>query len=218
MRPLHELIDESEPAWATVEQWIDDSEVEVEVLPTDRATGEAALYATQVTSRSPMGAIALNTAGLLLASGWLRILGAGGHARFQRSLPGWNEGRSSGFYLIGDDVVGGSFAINGGALGDDRGSIYYHAPDSLRWESCKCGYSEFLVWAMTESLHVFYQPLRWDGWHLEVSKLTGDQALSIYPFLFTEGPPIKDRSSRAVPVAEQYDLQLDIQRQLDGNK
>ena len=58
MRPLHELINDNEPAWPLVEQWIGEAVVPVEVLPADRAAGEAALYATQVTTRSPMGAIA----------------------------------------------------------------------------------------------------------------------------------------------------------------
>ena len=216
MRPLQELINDDDPAWPLVQQWISEATVDVEVLPTTRAAGEAALHATRVSSRSPMGAIALNAAGLLLDSGWLRILGAGGHPRLQRSLPGWNEGRSDGFYLVADDAVGGSFAINGGALGPDRRNIYYYAPDSLHWEPCEFGHSAFLEWAMTEKLAEFYESLRWEGWQSEVSQLTGDQAFNFYPFLFAEGPPLKERSRSPVPVAEQYALQLDLQRQLGG--
>jgi Protein of unknown function DUF2625 len=216
MRPLRDLIDDREPAWPLVEQWIGEAVVDVEVLPADRAAGEAALVATQVTTRSPMGAIAYQTAGLLVDSGWLRILGAGGHPRFRRSLPGWNESRGKGFYLVADDAVGGSFALNGGALGAERGKVYYYAPDALRWEPCDLGYSQFLVWAMTDRLEQFYASLRWEGWQPEVRRLTGDQAMSIYPFLFTKGPPLQERSRCPVPVSEQYGLQLDIQRQLDG--
>jgi hypothetical protein len=216
MRSLRELIDDNDHAWPLVEQWISKAEVAVEVLPTDLATGEAALVATQVTTRSPMGAIAYKTAGMLLDSGWLRILGAGGHARFQRSLPEWNETRSSGFYLVADDAVGGSFAINGGSLGEDRGQLYYFAPDTLRWEPCDFGYSEFLVWSMTARLNQFYENLRWVGWQTEVRSLTGDQALGVYPFLFAAGAPIKDRYRRPVPVAEQYALQLDVLKQWEG--
>jgi hypothetical protein len=215
MRSLSELVDRNEPAWPLVEQWIREAAVDVEVLPVDPRVGETALHATQVTTRSPMGAIVYQTAGLLLQSGWLRVLGAGGHPRFKRSLPDWNEGRSNGSYLIADDLVGGSFALNGGALGEDRGNVYYYAPDSLRWEPCSFGYSDFLVWAMSPKLNQFYDSLRWPGWQSEVSQLTADQSISFYPFLFTQGPPLKDRSRRAVPVAEQYWLQFDIQRQLD---
>jgi hypothetical protein len=217
MRPLADLIDRDEPAWPLVLEWIAGAEVEVEVLPADPAAGEAALYATQVTSGSPMGAIALNAAGILIDHGWLRMLGAGGHARFRRSLPGWNEGRSEGFYLIADDAVGGFFALNGGALGEDLRKVYFYAPDSLGWEPCGFGYSQFLLWAMSANLAGFYESLRWEGWPSEIEPLTADQVMSVYPFFFLAGPPIKDRFRRPVPVAEQFALQLDIQAQLDGH-
>jgi hypothetical protein len=218
MRPLRELIDNKEPAWPLIEEWISEAVMDVEVLPADRAAGEAALHAAQVTTRSPMGAMAYKAAGLFIDSGWLRVLGAGGHPRLQRSLPAWNDGRSDGFYLVADDAVGGSFALNGGALGDDKGKVYYFAPDSLRWEPCDFGYSDFLPWAMSGDVTEFYESLRWDGWQTEVRQLTGDQAINFYPFLFAEGPPLKKRSRRPVPVTEQYELQLEMQRQLGGSK
>ncbi|MGI8981307.1 MAG: DUF2625 domain-containing protein [Pirellulaceae bacterium] len=217
MPALAELIDHNEPAWPLVQQWVGEASVPVEILPAASGAGDAALYATQVTTRAPMGAIAHNAAGIFIDNGWLRVLGAGGHPRFERSLPEWNKGRSNRFYLVADDVVGGFFAINGGALGEDPGNVYFYAPDSLRWEPCGFGYSQFLVWAMSEKLHEFYDSLRWDDWVSEVKQLSGDQAISIYPFLWAKGPPIKDRHRGPIPVAEQWALQLDLQRQLDGH-
>jgi hypothetical protein len=217
MRTVAELIDRKEPAWPLVQQWIGEASVGVEVLAADPAAGDAALHATQVTTRSPLGAIAQNAAGIFIDNGWLRVLGAGKHPRFQRSLPEWNEGRSNRFFLVADDAVGGFFAINGGALGEDLGNLYFYAPDSLRWEPCGLGYSQFLVWAMSEKLHAFYESLRWDDWASEVKHLSGDQAINIYPFLWAKGPPIQERHRGPVPVAEQWGLQLDLQRQLDGH-
>ncbi len=217
MRTLAELIDHKEPAWPLVQQWIAEASVSVEVFPADPAAGGTALHATQLTTRSPLGAIAHNAAGILIDNGWLRVLGAGKHPRFQRSLPEWNEGRSNRFFLVADDVVGGFFAINGGAFGEDLGNVYFYAPDSLRWEPCGFGYSQFLVWAMSEKLNEFYDLLRWDGWVSEVKQLSGDQVINIYPFLWAKGPPIKERHRGAVPIAEQWALQLDLQRQLDGS-
>ena len=86
MRALSELIDRKEPAWPLVQQWIAEATMLVEVLPADPAAGDAALYATQVTTRSPMGAIAHNAAGIFIDNGWLRVLGSGKHQRIQRSL------------------------------------------------------------------------------------------------------------------------------------
>ena len=77
------------------------------------------------------------------------------------------------------------------------------------------GYSQFLIWATSGKLNVFYDSLRWDDWQREVAQLSADEVIGIFPFLFVDGPPLKDRSRRAIPVAEQYDLQFDIQRQLD---
>lgn len=216
MRALSELIDRKEPAWPIVQQWISEASVPVEVLLADAAAGDVALHAIQVTTRSPMGAIAHNAAGIFIDNGWLRVLGAGKHPRFRRSLPDWNEGRSNRYFLVADDAVGGFFALNGGALGEEFGHVFYYAPDSLRWEPCGIGYSEFLVWAMSEKLQEFYNSLRWDDWVLEVRELSGDQAINIYPFLWAKGPPIKERHRRPVPLAEQWSLHLDLQRQLDG--
>jgi hypothetical protein len=217
MRALSDLVDPNEPAWPLVQQWLKEAAAPVEVFPADPSAGDAALIATQVTTRSPMGAITRNAAGIFVDSGWLRILAAGKHPRFQRSLPEWNQGRSDRYYLVADDVIGGSFAINGGALGADQGCIYYFAPDALRWEPCGIGYSQFIVWAISGKLQEFYGSLRWEGWTGEVKQLSGDQSISIYPFLWAKGPPLKDRHRRPVPVSEQFALQVDLQRQLNAH-
>src|SRR5215813_320832 len=92
-RPLQELLNTDEPAWPLVQSWLQEATSPVEVLPpSDPARGEA-LVATQVTTRSPMGAIIYETGGLLVDRGWLRLLGSG-HTRLPRSLPAWNLGRS----------------------------------------------------------------------------------------------------------------------------
>jgi hypothetical protein len=214
MRPLSELIDKEDSAWPLVQQWMAEASVSVEVLPlSDSKAGEEALVYAQVTTRSPMGAIAFNTAGIFIDSGWLRVLGAGLHPRFRRSLPSWNQDRSDGYYLVADDVLGGYFAINGGALGDDPGKVYYYAPDALAWEPCGLSYSQFLGWAMSGKLDEFYTDFRWQDWETEVKELTGDQVLSVYPFLWAEGLSLGERDRRPVDVAEYYSLQADIQRQ-----
>jgi hypothetical protein len=216
MRTLSDLIDREESAWPLVQQWVSEATVPVEVLPAEPAARDAALLATQVTTRSPMGAIAHNCAGILIDNGWLRVLGAGKHPRFQRTLPDWNEGRSNLFYLVADDVIGGFFALNGGAFGEDLGNLYFYAPDSLRWEPCGLSYSQFLVWAMSDELQRFYTSLRWKNWVAEVKPLSGDLAINIYPFLCAQGPPIEQRRRLPVPVAEQWAFQLHLQQQLDA--
>jgi hypothetical protein len=60
------------------------------VLKVDRAAGERALVGLQVTSQSPLGAIALETGGLLVDHGWIRVLG-GGSPRLPRAIHEWNR-------------------------------------------------------------------------------------------------------------------------------
>jgi hypothetical protein len=214
-RSLHELLNTDEPAWPLVQSWLQEATNKVEVLPpTDPARGEA-LVATQVTTRSPMGAVIYETGGLLVDHGWLRLLGSG-HPRLPRSLPEWNRGRSwreadesPPFLLIADDVVGGFFAVNGGGLGEEVGKVHYFAPESLAWESLEVGYSDFLLWCFGGDLAGFYADYRWPGWEDEVKALTGDRAFSIYPPPFTSEPPFGERHRGAVPLDELYRLYVD---------
>jgi hypothetical protein len=212
MRPLSELIDTDDPAWPEVQQWIAEATNQVEVLPVNEADRDAALHAIQVTTRSPMGAIVYETGGLLIDRGWLRILGSG-HSRLPRSLASWNEGRTMfgdeeppGYLLVADDVLGGFFAINGGSLGQEMGSVFYFAPDTAEWECLDYSYSQFIFWCLQGEVAGFYESLRWPGWEEEISTVGGDQAVFVFPFLFTKGPSIAERQRSVVPISQVFSL------------
>ncbi|HKY44022.1 MAG TPA: DUF2625 domain-containing protein [Pyrinomonadaceae bacterium] len=212
MRPLSELINTDDPAWPEVQHWIAEATNHVEVLPVNEAARDAALLAIQVTTRSPMGAIVYETGGILIDHGWLRILGSG-HSRLPRSLASWNEGRTMfgdgqqpGYLLVADDVLGGFFAINGGALGEEMGSVFYFSPDTADWECLDYSYSEFIFWCLQGNVAGFYESMRWPGWEQEVSTVGGDQGIFIMPFLFTKGPPIAERHRGVVPISQIYTL------------
>jgi hypothetical protein len=79
MRDLADLLS-PDPAWPLVLSWVREARHQVEVLPVERARAEDVLVALQVTTRSPMGALALETGGLLVGGGWLRILGGTDYA------------------------------------------------------------------------------------------------------------------------------------------
>ena len=97
-----------------VYEWISEAINHVEVLPPSYQN-EDVLHSLQVTTRSPMGAIAYETGGILVDNGWLRFRGSG--QQLPRPLDG--NDYDEGYLLIADDAVGGFFAINGGALGND---------------------------------------------------------------------------------------------------
>lgn len=218
MRSLDELINKKDPAWPLVLNMVENSKNPVSVLGGTRTANGEVLQKIQVTTRSPMGAIAYETGGIFVDHGWIRILG-GVNKKMGRDLGTWNfskdgTARIPGVFLIADDVIGGFFAINGGGLGDQLGKVFYFGPDTLQWENTNLGYTEFLNFAFNGDLDLFYKDLRWEGWQEEVKSLNGATGISIFPFLSSSGKPIERRSKKAVPILELLDLHLDIQRQL----
>lgn len=212
-RPLSDLIDTIEPAWPLVRGWLAEASNHVDLLPAERQRGEATLTALQVTTRSTLGAIALECGGLLIDHGWLRLLGAG-HAQLKGLLE-WNglggtagpDPKLADALIVAHDAVGGFFAINGGAFDGPPGDVFYFAPDSLRWEDLESGYSGFVQWAITGDLASFYEGSRWPGWEQEIASANDDHGFSIYPFLSAAGGPVIDRSRRLVPMTELWGIQ-----------
>jgi hypothetical protein len=118
MRELTELIDQQRSGWLTVKQWLDKAINDYEVLPRNPAQARSDLHQLQMTTFSPLGAISYETGGILVDSGWLRILGSG-HTRLPRTLASWTQLVTASTFqalLIADDVSGGFFALNGGSL------------------------------------------------------------------------------------------------------
>jgi Protein of unknown function DUF2625 len=208
MRTLEELVDRNEPAMPLVHQWLTEGSRVYEVLaPSERR--QEVLVGLQVTTRSPMGAIAYETGGILVDHGWLRFLGSG-HQKLPRDIVAWNAGRSFGYLLVADDVIGGFFAVNGGSLGPDRGSLYYWAPDTLKWEALGLGYTDFFCWTLSDRLSVFYEGLRWAGWETDIQHVGGDQCFNFYPPLWTKEGSVESSSRKAISIAEQYSFNTEV--------
>lgn len=224
MRTLDELIDTEDAALPLLQEWAAAANADssanhpFEILAPTEADRARVLLALQVTTRSTMGAVAYDTGGLLIDHGWLRVLGSG-HARLPRNIADWNAQQSTsaaGFLLVADDVLGGFFALNGGGLGDDAGAVYYWAPETLAWESLDIGYSDFLEWASTDRLQVFYGSSRWSGWEADVQALRADQCFNFYPFLWAKEGSVHISSRKAVSVAEQYAVNAELAAKVVG--
>jgi len=221
MKQLEELINNEEPAWELVTQWLTEAKNEIEVLDKDSSKADLALYRTQVTTRSPMGAIVFETGGILVDFGWIRILGSGSD-NLKRSLPEWNKGKSlneygqeMSFVLVADDAIGGFFALNGGEFGDkDLGKVFYLSPDTLEWESLDLGYSDFIYWTFTGEIDKFYKGLRWKEWKEEVKEMGADRTVNFFPFLWTKYDDLEELSRKDVPIEETWKIQMDVRNQL----
>lgn len=220
-RTVGQLINAEDDAWPVVLDCVAGAVPPVEVLPVEPSRGEAALLALQVTTRSPMGAIALRSAGLLVDHGWLRILGAGGD-RIGEGLREWNELDGSPALdpplhqamIVAYDALGGFFALNGGAWSGEPGRVHYFAPDTYDRQESDVGYSDFLQFAMSENLAGFYRDQRWPGWEEEVATLGPDQVISVYPFLGFEDTPLAARTRRPVPAREAWTFHWTMSEQI----
>lgn len=209
MKPLEALINKEDPGWVIVQDWMKEAKNDIKVLEKDPLRADSALHKTQVTTRSPMGAIVYETGGILVDHGWIRILGSGLDSTM-RSLPEWNKGKSfedygegMPFVLIADDAIGGFFALNGGGFGrESLGKVFYFSPDNLNWEPLDIGYSDFIYWTFTGDLEQFYEGLRWANWEQEVTAMGPDRAMHFLPYLCTKFDNIEDLSRRDVPVQE----------------
>ena len=207
-----------------MQEWLSEATNPYEILPKELKRAEQELMNLQVTTRSPMGAIVYETGGILIDNGWVRILGSGSE-RLNRGICEWNKGKSfenygeqPSFLLVADDIMGGLFAINGGAFGGEGlGNIFYLAPDTLEWEDMECNYSNFLDWAFSGDIKRFYEPFYWEGREAEVSQVDGNQAFSFFPFLWAEeGRDFENVSRKLVPIEDSYRLTIDMQKQLLG--
>lgn len=199
-------------AWPAVQGWIARAAQDVEVLePGPR--GDVALARADLDESSVMGAVVLHTGGVIIDGGWLRILGAG-NPRLERSLPSWNEGRADGMLLVADDVLGGVFAVNKGALGEEPDGVFYLPPDTLEWEAMNLDYAGLVRWAITAELEEFYQSLRWSGWREAIRGLGGDQCIAFAPPLWLRAGDHRGPVGKPVTMAEMWMVQLHFRSQL----
>lgn len=220
IRDVEELTSVDRPAWPRIRALVDASPVGVRVLPVEPEKGQHVLYRLQVTARSPLGAVALNTGGIVVDHGWLRILGGGDGDlpdlaqanRLQEPCPGRPAPAALVFAY---DVLGGRYALNGGDLPGPRGEVCYWGPDTLEWTPLGMGHGAFLEWVLAGGLGRFCAELRWTGWEEEVEAVALGDGLACFPFLFsTEGRDITQTTRTPVPFDEILLSHDDLARQL----
>lgn len=215
MRPLDELIDQNESALPLLRTWLDDPTGNGGVLlpPADAIRADT-LLRLQITTRSVLGAVAYETGGVSVADGLVRLLGSGAG----RSLHGTAEvvGRPlDGGYpdvlMIGDDVLGGLFALNGGRFGpDELGQVFHLAADDAAWVGLGVGYADFVSWCLTGDLADFYGSLAEVDAYKMRPRPEFEAAYAFYPFLWAAEAKVGRSDVRVIPAQESLRLRLDL--------
>ncbi len=227
VRDIVELTEVDDPGWPVVTEAIAEGGTECVVLPPDPDACRATLLQLQVTVRSLLGAVVLNTGGMVLHHGWLRVYGGSGG-----SMPSVAE--VNGFpaevdrswapaagLVLAHDVLGGVFALNGvdcarhGRPGEP-GQVVYFAPDSLEWETFDGGHGAWLMWLLEGGLERYYDGMFWPGWREEVARLGLRDALAVYPPLWSKegAEDIAGTTRSAVPMRERLSFSADTCGQL----
>jgi hypothetical protein len=210
------MVDPPSDAWPELSELAATSPVDVVVCPPHRDSSTAATLG--LGTRSFLGALARNTSGVIVDDGWLRLLGG---SSTDEGLPGLDEASAgtTGLLVVAYDVLGGVFALDGGALGTGNGSVHHFAVDSLSWEDLELGHAAFVTWMLGGATVNFYESLRWPGWQDDIAPLRPRQGLSLYPFPFSvEGKDLGKVSKRAVPMSELLGMHNDVATQLGTDR
>ncbi|MFD2418286.1 DUF2625 family protein [Amycolatopsis pigmentata] len=230
MRDITELVDVPTPSWPMVSDAFAASFTSYRVLPPDPGRCRATLHQLQVTARSPLGAITLNTGGILVHDGWVRVYGGSGGGetgmpgmaevnRFPATVePDWQPPAG---LIIAHDVLGGVFALNGVAPEQHGrpggpGSVVYFSPVTLTWEDMEMGHSQWLNWLLDGGAAGHYEDMLWPGWRAEVAELGLRDGIAVYPFLWSEEAQqdLAATTRSAVPLEQILNMHGDFCGQL----
>ena len=171
----------------------------IEVRPPDRDLAAETLVEMQVTTASPLGAIAFHTGGLSVHDGFVRVLGSAE----DRGIRDWNRAAGvldASYVLVADDVLGGHFAMNHGGFAGPDGMVHYLPPDALEWVDLGSDYGDFLGWCFTGDLAAFYATHAWERWLME-DLPDWDEAWAFAPLPWTApGTDLSTLSRERVPA------------------
>ena len=181
---------------------INKSKKKATILPHDDTIGSSIKEKYNLNPESVLGILLDHTGGIVIDD-WIRIYGSG-----ELNLMTRNELFPYDELLIGEDILGGLFIYL------NNGNIGYFAPDCLEIEDMEFGYGNLLSWCLHGDTDRYYLDYRWNGWQDDVSKLSLDEGVSFFPFLWTKADNFESRKRSVIPMKEIIGLEMDFFMQL----
>ncbi|MBE6088439.1 MAG: DUF2625 family protein [Clostridium beijerinckii] len=185
---------------------IKNSKKEIKILPVSIEVVNCIKKRYEINEQSLFGTILYKTGGIIIEN-WLRFYGSGELNFYKR-----NDLFPYSSIIVAEDILGGLFAIS------NHGNISYFAPDCLEWEVMEISFSEFLYWTFHGDTDTYYKDYRWYTWKDDVKRISNDNGISFYPFLWAEADSLESRYREEIPMSEIIKLEFDFLKQLKEKK
>lgn len=205
--------------WDKALNLINSSDKEVNVFGGEKNVGIKETKILGIDKESLLGAIILYTSGICVDN-WVRIIGQASFDR--RGVVLYNKNSNidkqltEELLIIGQDIVGGIFAINNGKFTEGINQIWYFAPDTLEWECLDMDYYRFFTWLLSDNIDKFYNSMRWDNWRDDCKLVGFDEVILIYPFLWSRECDLNTISKKIVAFEELRNLNFDIAKKINN--
>ncbi|AQR96404.1 DUF2625 family protein [Clostridium saccharoperbutylacetonicum] len=185
---------------------VKNSKKEIKILQVDIEVLNCIKKRYEINEKSLFGTILFKTGGIIIDN-WLRLYGSG-ELDFNKR----NDLFPESDIIVAEDVLGGLFAMQ------DDSNISYFAPDCLEWEPMEISYSEFLYWAFHGDTDTYYMDYRWNTWKDDMKRISNDNGISFYPFLWAKADSLEGRHRQEVSMSEIIKLEFDFLNQLKETK
>ena len=202
--------------WTEIYDMISNSSKEICVFGGNENTGYGELKKMNLQRKSMLGAIVAFSSGISIDN-WIRIMGQ--KNLIHKGILAYQSYQKESTVLekmtiVGQDVVGGIFAINIGKYSEGVKKVWYFAPDTLQWECMDMNYAEFVAWAIQGNTDEFYGSMRWNGWKEDCSKAGFDEMILIYPFLWSKECNLEMAAKSVVSSDELIRMNLEYAQKL----
>ena len=116
--------------------------------------------------------------------------------------------------VVATDIFGGIFAISNGDFEGEKVCIWYYAPDTLQWENLNIDYEHFLQWVLCDDFEQFYISFCWDGIENTLNTIGENQAVLIYPYLWSEECDINTATKKLISFSELVKINAEYEKQM----